>query len=129
MKKQRIMEEVLQGLLMAAIVAIALPIPELAWAQAAGLGQTSANIVANQLDPTTPLLAAVLYIGGGALIGAGAIKLKQHSENPTQTPMSHGLGRVAAGAALMAIPYFADVAVNTLELGQAATPFAKFAAL
>jgi hypothetical protein len=121
-------ESMLKGLMMAAVVAAAVPFPELAWAQA-GLGASATAIVTNELNPTTPLLAAVLYIGGGALIGAGALKLKQHSENPTQTPMSHGLGRIGAGAALMAIPYFADVAVNTMHLGAAATPFAAFSAL
>jgi hypothetical protein len=129
MKKPTLFPEILQRLLFAALAVAALQMPEAAFAQGGGIGQTATAIVNNQLDPTTQLLSAILYIGGGVLVAAGALKLKQHSENPTQTPMSHGLGRVGAGAALMAIPYFSNVAVNTLELGNAATPFARFAAL
>lgn len=128
MQKEKLINDLLQGLLMAAIVAMALPIPDLAWAQA-GLGSSVTQITSNELNPLTTLVSGLFYIGGGVMMGAGALKLKQHSENPTQTPMSHGLGRLGAGAALMAIPYFGNVAVNSLHLGNTATPFAQFSTI
>jgi hypothetical protein len=60
------------------------------------------------------IIAGLLYISGAALIGAGALKLKAHAENPTQTTLGHGLSRIGAGAALIALPIFSSWLHNLL---------------
>lgn len=44
------------------------------------------------------------YIGGAGFAFAGILKLKQHVDNPGQTPMKDGLGRLAAGGLLFCLP-------------------------
>ena len=101
MKKANLMNLWTQGLLMAAVVAAALPVPDLAWAQLSGSVQQS------QISVFNPLLTALSYgcytIGGFLGIG-GIMKLKAHSENPTNAPLAHGIGRVAAAAGFLALP-------------------------
>jgi hypothetical protein len=130
MKKEKLINDLLQGLLMASVVAMALPMPELAWAQGSvsgpGIGSAATGITGNELGPVTTLVSALFYIGGGVLMGAGALKLKQHAENPTTAPLGHGLGRLGAGAALMAIPYFGQTLIDTLHLNTATTNFTSF---
>jgi len=128
MKREKLINDIFQSLLMAAVVAVALPFPELAWAQTS-VGTAAGSISSGELNPVTTLVSGLFYVGGGVLMGAGALKLKQHSENPTQTPLGHGLGRLGAGAALMAIPYFGNLAVNTLHMGTTAAPFATFSTI
>jgi hypothetical protein len=125
MNKGRLINDLLQGLLMAAVVAVALPMPELAFAQTS-VGTSAGTITTTDLGPVTTLVAGLFYIGGGVLMGAGALKLKAHAEQPTQNPIGHGLGRLGAGAALMAIPYFGQTMINTLHLNTAATTFTGF---
>jgi hypothetical protein len=111
MKKQ-FGNEILQGLLTAACLAAALPAP--AFAQDL---QNSVSVVHSGLLNIPNIVAGLFYIGGAAMIGAGALKLKQHSENPTQTPLGHGLGRIGAGAALIALPAFGQWLNNSLSIG------------
>ncbi len=132
MNKARLMNEIMHGLLMAAVIAAALPLPELAWAQGtsgvsgSGIGSAASNITGNELSPITTLVSALFYIAGGVLMGAGALKLKSHAENPTTTPLGHGIGRLGAGAALMAIPYFGQTLINTLHLNTSGVGFSTF---
>lgn len=126
--REKLQHDILQGLLMAAVVALALPVPDLAWAQA-GLGASVQQVTSNELNPLTTLISAAFYIGGGVTMGLGAMKLKMHAENAAQNPMTHGIARVAAGAGLMAIPYVGNLAVNTLHLGNTASPFAQFSTI
>lgn len=59
---------------------------------------------------TFPLfMSAVSYIGGGGLCIAGIYKLKNHVDNPGQTPMKDGLIRLGAGGALLSITWFQRV--------------------
>jgi hypothetical protein len=54
------------------------------------------------------LITMVAYICGIALAVAGIFKLKQHVDNPGQTPMKDGLMRLTAGGALLALPFLTD---------------------
>ena len=59
---------------------------------------------------TFPLfMSALSYIGGGGLTIAGIYKLKNHVDNPGQTPMKDGLIRLGAGGALLSITWFQRV--------------------
>jgi hypothetical protein len=109
---------VFQGLMMAAVVAAALPMPELALAQTATQGlANSVTTVHTGISSIPNIVAGLFYIGGSAMVGAGALQLKAHAENPTQNPLGKGLGRIGAGAALIALPAFGQWLNNTLAIG------------
>ena len=51
----------------------------------------------------------------GLLMGAlGIMKIKDHVENPTQTPMKDGAVRLAAGGALFGLPIVFESMLNTI---------------
>lgn len=109
---------VFQGLMMAAVVAAALPMPELAIAQTSSQGLANSVTTIHQGISSIPnIVAGLFYIGGSAMIGAGALKLKAHAENPLQEPLGKGLGRIGAGAALIALPAFGSWLNNSLAIG------------
>ena len=111
---KKLTNDIMQGLLTAAVIAAALPVPDAVFAQNL---QNSVNTVHSGMTNIPNIVAGLFYIGGAALIGAGALKLKAHSENPTQTPIGHGLGRIGAGAALIALPAFGNWLNNSLAIG------------
>jgi len=51
------------------------------------------------------LISTVCWLGGAGLGVAGIFKLKQHVDNPGQTPMKDGLVRIGAGGGLLAFPF------------------------
>ena len=51
------------------------------------------------------LISTVCWIGGAGLGVAGIFKLKQHVDNPGQTPMKDGLIRIACGGGLLSFPF------------------------
>jgi len=115
---------ILQSLLMAAVVAVGLP--DLAWAQDLTAVSTAGT---GELTAFQTLATGVFYVGGGILMAAGALKLKEHAENPTQTPVRQGISRILVGAALIAIPFVSQAAVGTLNAGAASTTFNNFGAI
>lgn len=109
---------VFQSLIMAAVTAAALPFPDLVLAQTGGQDLANSVTVVHQGINNIPnIVAGLFYIGGSALIGAGALHLKNHAENPTQHQLGKGLGRIGAGAALIALPAFGNWLNNTLSIG------------
>jgi hypothetical protein len=117
MKKDRSFDAVLQSLLMAAVAAAALPIPDAAFAQ--NLATSVTTIHSGMLDIPN-IVAGLFYIGGAAMIGAGAMKCKVHAERPQDAPLGHCLGRIGAGAALIALPAFGTWLNSTLAVGNSA---------
>ena len=101
MKKQVLTNAWMQGLLMAAVVAVALPMPDIALAD---LATTATNAQTNVFNPALKILSYASYTVGGFMGIGGVMKLKAHTENPTNAPMAHGLGRLGAGAAFLALP-------------------------
>jgi hypothetical protein len=67
------------------------------------------------------LISTVSYIGGIGLGVAGVFKLKQHVDNPGQTPMKDGLVRLGAGGGLLALPFLTDAMTGTISAGNAGT--------
>ena len=62
-----------------------------------------------------PGLVSALSYALGLLLGVmGVLKLKEHVENPTQTPLRVGFVRLLAGGALMALPIVYEAALNTI---------------
>ena len=54
------------------------------------------------------LLTGLCYMFGLLLFALGIMKVKDHVENPTNTPLKDGSIRLAAGGALFAIPFVTD---------------------
>ncbi|MBI1215648.1 MAG: hypothetical protein GC185_07510 [Alphaproteobacteria bacterium] len=53
----------------------------------------------------TGLISTVCYLGGGGLGVAGIFKLKQHVDNPNNTPLKDGLVRIGCGGGLLSFPF------------------------
>lgn len=117
----QVKETIMQGLLMAAAVAVALPLPQVAFAASDLAG--SVSTVNTGISSIPNIVAGAFYIGGAVMIGAGAMKLKEASEKPGQVTIGAGLGRCAAGAALVALPGFAGWLQNSLGTNGSAVQF------
>jgi hypothetical protein len=125
MKHDKLTRNIFQSLLMAAVVAVATPLSHLSFAQDLA---ASVNNLNTGFEQAPLLVSTASYILGGALCIAGFMKLKAHSENPTQTPLGQGLGRVGAGAAMLALPAAGQWLITTLSVGNAAAAYIPFTA-
>ncbi|MCB1839960.1 MAG: hypothetical protein KDI61_06850 [Alphaproteobacteria bacterium] len=65
------------------------------------------------------LLTALAYLFGILLGVLGVLKIKDHVENPTQTPLKDGAIRLAAGGILFALPILFEAMSETLDSGGA----------
>ena len=72
-------------------------------AQANNISNIAENIT-NSISELPTLLSALSYMFGLLLAVLGVMKIKDHVENPTQTPLKDGSIRLAAGGALFALP-------------------------
>ena len=86
-------------------------------AQAAAAGGNDFSSIATNIQISVSslpgLLTALAYLFG-ILIGVlGILKIKDHVENPSNTPLKDGAIRLAAGGALFALPIIYEAMVNT----------------
>ena len=98
-------------------------------------GDIAANIV-NSIADLPGLISALAYLFGTLIGVLGIMKIKDHVENPTQTPLKDGAIRLAAGGALFALPIIyeamfttagdgsqvAQKNINAVQLGVTTTP-------
>ena len=63
------------------------------------------------------LISTVCWIGGAGLGVAGIFKLKQHVDNPGQTPMKDGLVRIGCGGGLLAFPFLQTAMQGSVSNG------------
>lgn len=78
-----------------------------------------AENIAGSIGSLPGLISAIAYLFG-VLIGVlGILKIKDHVENPTQTPLKDGAIRLAAGGALFALPIIFESMLNTIGNGTA----------
>lgn len=63
------------------------------------------------------MISTVAYVGGIGLGVAGIFKLKNHVDNPSQTPMKDGLVRLGAGGGLLALPYVTSAMTGSINNG------------
>lgn len=76
-----------------------------------------AGNIATSIQDLPGLLSALAYLFG-VLIGVlGILKIKDHVENPTQTPLKDGAIRLAAGGALFALPIIYESMFETIGTG------------
>ena len=95
------MKKQVKSVLSLALIAGAVAVSHAASAQDLG---ASVNTIKSNIASIPNLISGVCYIIGAGLVGAGLLKLKAYSENPGQTPIGQGLGRVAIGTTLLASP-------------------------
>ena len=65
------------------------------------------------------LISLVSYLGGAGLAVAGIFKLKQHVDNPGQTPMKEGLVRLGCGGGFLALPFVTSAMQGSIANGDA----------
>lgn len=78
----------------------------------------SGNITA-ALANLPSLMATLSYLFGILLSVLGILKIKDHVENPSQTPLKEGAIRLLAGGALFALPIIGEAMQGTLDTNQA----------
>lgn len=90
---------------------------------------TFKNMTTNIMEASSGfqgLISTVCWLGGAGLGVAGIFKLKQHVDNPGQTPMKDGLVRLGAGGGLLAFPFIqaamqgsiADTELDGIDAGK-----------
>lgn len=88
-----------------------------AHAAAAGGGNNFSSIGSNVIASIASLpglLSGVAYMFGILLGVLGILKIKDHVENPGQTPLKDGAIRLAAGGGLFALPIVYDAMNQTI---------------
>lgn len=78
----------------------------------------SSNI-ATSMASLPGLMSALAYLMGVVLGILGVLKIKDHVENPTQTPLKDGAVRLAVGGSLFALPMLFESMFNTIDSGGA----------
>ena len=67
------------------------------------------------------LVTGTSYMLGTLLAVLGVLKIKDHVENPGQTPLQHGVIRLAAGGGLFALPIVTESMTTLLDGDTGAT--------
>jgi hypothetical protein len=82
---------------------------------------TISGNVSTSIASLPGLIAGVSYMLGTLLGVLGILKIKDHVENPTQTPLQHGAIRLVAGGGLFALPIVFEAMQGTVGDGTAIT--------
>ena len=85
-------------------------------ANANNFNSIAGNIVSSISNLPT-LLSALAYMFGLLLAVLGIMKIKDHVENPGQTPLKDGAIRLLAGGGLFALPIILDAMKATVGSG------------
>ena len=75
---------------------------------------TIARNITESIEELPGLVTSVSYMIGMLMGVVGVMKIKDHVENPTQTPMKDGAIRLAAGGALFGLPIVFESMLNTI---------------
>ena len=63
-----------------------------------------ADRLSEQLEPISKLISIISFVAGLGIGMSGILKLKAHSQNPAQVPLSQPMFRILVGAGLIALP-------------------------
>ena len=75
---------------------------------------TISNNITESIQELPGLLTGVSYMLGILLGVLGILKIKDHVENPGQTPLQQGAIRLAAGGGLFGLPIVYEAMQNTI---------------
>jgi hypothetical protein len=75
---------------------------------------TIAQNISNSIALLPGMLSGIAYMMGMLFGALGVLKMKDHVENPTQTPLKDGAIRMASGGALFALPMVFEAMRNTI---------------
>lgn len=75
---------------------------------------TIAGNITDSIAELPGLISGMAYLVGLLMGALGIMKIKDHVENPTQTPMKDGAVRLAAGGALFGLPIVFESMLNTI---------------
>lgn len=75
---------------------------------------TIARNINNSIAELPGLISSVSYMLGLLLGVLGILKIKDHVENPTQTPIKEGAIRLVSGGALFGLPIVFESMLNTI---------------
>jgi len=78
-----------------------------------------AENITNSISNVPGMLTGVSYMLGTLLGVLGILKIKDHVENPSQTPLQHGAIRLTAGGGLFALPIVFEAMTETIDAGGA----------
>lgn len=90
-------------------------------AHAANNFSSIASNINTSISSLPALIAAVAYLFGVLLSVLGIMKIKDHVENPTQTPLKEGAIRLICGGALFALPILTESMLESLDAGAGGT--------
>lgn len=73
---------------------------------------TISKDLSTNIEELAGMASGCSYLMGIHFGIAGIFKIKDHVENPTQTPLQHGASRLAAGGSLFALPIVSESMLN-----------------
>ena len=76
----------------------------------------SGNLVTS-MSSIPGLVSSSSYLIGLMLAALGIMKVKDHVENPTSTPLKEGAIRLAAGGAMLALPFITSTMIGSVGAG------------
>ncbi|MDX9689982.1 MAG: hypothetical protein EOM37_08125 [Proteobacteria bacterium] len=121
--KTAMIDKIVKFGVLSAIIAVA--VPEMSFAEDT-LGAAINNIRTEEMQAVPDTVAAVAYIIGAVLVVSGALSLKKHAESPAQENMGKGIGRLAAGGAIIGLPALTDFIRNSAHVGGDNVAFTPF---
>lgn len=80
-------------------------------------GSIAVNITSS-ISSLPGLVAAISYLAGLLLAVLGIMKIKDHVENPSQTPLKDGAIRLIAGGMLFGLPILLEAMTETINAGK-----------
>lgn len=96
-------------------------------------GGSNFNKIISNIDTSISnlpgLISGISYMMGILLGVLGILKIKDHVENPGQTPLQHGAIRLAAGGGLFALPIVYEAMRTTIGNQNATVAAPKVKAL
>lgn len=89
-------------------------------AHAGGGGNTFTTIsktITDQIGGLPGFITAISYIMGVMFAVLGILKIKDHVENPSNTPLKEGAIRLAVGGGLFTVPLITEAMQNLVGTG------------
>ncbi|MFA7276858.1 MAG: hypothetical protein WC043_08655 [Pseudobdellovibrionaceae bacterium] len=81
--------------------------------------QTILDNITDQISDLPGFITAIAYIIGVLFAVLGILKIKDHVENPSQTPLREGVIRLAVGGMLFTLPLILQAMQDLLDNGAA----------